>query len=435
MNPEMLKIYTVRITPRLGYITKILIAQRFGIRVQLTSDREEFGVFQGAKLNYSKESLWDCPQIKPANLLYEKRMQNQDIPVKISDGIPLFYGDSGNQLGFDPFAASFYFLSRYEEYLPFRKDSHGRFHSESSILSQYDALRLPLVDLYAERLIVWLLKFFPRLEVIRNQYKMEVTFDVDQLFMFKAKGIARSLLGIAKNLVTDRSKLSARLESIFGNRKDPIDIYDKLIERCHNAKLKPIYFFQVGEQSRYDINNPTHLPRVRNKINQIAVSSELGIHPSYYTSEKLDLLDLECERLRSVSSNTIVRSRQHYLRFRLPSTYRALEQHGIDHDYSMGFPDSNGFRASTSHPFKFYDLEREEETFLTIHPMVFMDLVSVRNCKSLSACIEEAAHLRDLVKQVNGVFNTAWHPETLAGYEVPFPSMEVLDSILVKIND
>src|SRR5260370_37241730 len=70
---------------------------------------------------------------------------------------------------------------------------------------------------------------------------------------------------------------------------------------------------------------------------------------------------------------TVTRSRQHYIRFTLPGTYRLLLQYGIDRDFSMGYGSINGFRASVASTFYWYDLEKEEKTGLRIFPFCFMD--------------------------------------------------------------
>jgi hypothetical protein len=49
--------------------------------------------------------------------------------------------------------------------------------------------------------------------------------------------------------------------------------------------------------------------------------------------------------------------------------YNLLEQE-IQKDYSMGYTDEVGYRASTAVPFYFYDLNNELQTSLKIHPVV-----------------------------------------------------------------
>src|SRR5690606_39014471 len=67
-------------------------------------------------------------------------------------------------------------------------------------------------------------------------------------------------------------------------------------------------------------------------------------------------------------------SRQHYIKFSLPETYRNLIEIGIKADYSMGYPDHIGYRASTGHSFLWYDLWKDEMTSLEVHPFEIMEV-------------------------------------------------------------
>ena len=62
---------------------------------------------------------------------------------------------------------------------------------------------------------------------------------------------------------------------------------------------------------------------------------------------------------------------------RLPESYQTLIECGIKEDHSMGYGTMNGFRASTSFPFYWYDLLNEKATSLKIHPFCYMDATSI----------------------------------------------------------
>lgn len=430
MNPmEPIKVFAERRTSRLQYVLKTVFEERMGLKASLTANRQEFEQFHGLRLNYSNISIPGPVQIRPVSLLFEKRLQEQQVQVAQGD-VPLLFQHTGNELGHDPLAAVFYLLSRFEEYFPYRQDEHGRFPSTEGIAHKYNAARLPLADIYIERLRDFLLQYHPSLKVTRPRFKLEVSVDVDQMFIYRARGIARSMAGMLRDLVTDFESFQKRINVITGQMKDPLDIYDDILSACNSTGHTPLFFFQVGETSRYDVNNPIHLPFIKNKINDIAMEAKVGIHPSYFTSERPGMLELECDRLRSVTSVTIERSRQHYLRFRLPATFRKLEDLGVRDDYSMGFPDINGFRASTSVPFHFFDLERDEATGIRIHPLIFMDILAMRQHESARDVLKEARVLMNTVKKFGGVFSTVWHPEALIGLNLPFGSKSVLETIL-----
>ena len=66
--------------------------------------------------------------------MFQQGISDLDINVQDWDGVKCFFA-MGNKsvLPYDIFAASFYLISRYEEYLPHVKDEYGRFTAEESL--------------------------------------------------------------------------------------------------------------------------------------------------------------------------------------------------------------------------------------------------------------------------------------------------------------
>ena len=60
---------------------------------------------------------------------------------------------TGGDLPFDVFAASFYLISRYEEYLPHEKDMYGRYAHENSLAYKERFLQLPLINIWLTELV------------------------------------------------------------------------------------------------------------------------------------------------------------------------------------------------------------------------------------------------------------------------------------------
>ena len=79
----------------------------------------------------------------------------------------------------------------------------------------------------------------------------------------------------------------------------------------------------------------------------------------------------------------------------------------------MGYPDHYGFRAGTANPFYFFDLNKNIQTSLLIHPFIVMDVTFKYyiklNFEQIKIIMEELIHK---VKQVDGYFITIWHNET-----------------------
>jgi hypothetical protein len=122
----------------------------------------------------------------------------------------------------------------------------------------------------------------------------------------------------------------------------------------------------------------------------------------------------EKKTLSSLTGREVVKSRQHYIRMSLPKTYRALLAAGIESDHSMGYPTINGFRASVSSPYSWYDLSGEKETNLMVHPFCFMDANAYyEQRKSPAEALVELEHYIEVVGKSGGTLSTIWHNDIL----------------------
>jgi len=151
-------------------------------------------------------------------------------------------------------------------------------------------------------------------------------------------------------------------------------------------------------------------------IQHLQQSGTVGIHPSFASASDSDKLRHEINALSNVIGEKITCSRSHFLMLRFPETYQNLIQNGITNDFTLGYADRPGFRASTCKPFPFFDLSINQKTTLTLHPLVCMD-ATLKQYLSLSP--EEAfpliCSLMTAVKAVGGDYISLWHNESVAG--------------------
>ena len=131
------------------------------------------------------------------------------------------------------------------------------------------------------------------------------------------------------------------------------------------------YFMLLSNLARDERESVQH--RCRSKIEGTCRLGEIGIHPSYASDSDEELVRDERSRLEHILRRPVRHSRQHYLKMRMPATFRTLVNLGIGHDHSMGYAEEAGYRASIAVPYPFYDLEFESILPLEIHPFVFMD--------------------------------------------------------------
>ncbi|MDE3251348.1 MAG: hypothetical protein KGO92_00990, partial [Bacteroidota bacterium] len=153
-------LYTPKLSERLRYIIRTLLPG-----CQLTTSPESFASYEGIRLNYSHDPLTaDALWIKPQGLLTESGIVPQEMDCTEWQQLPVFFITYGD-LPFDLLAASFYLLSRYEEYLPHDKDQYGRYAHTNSIAYQSGFLRRPLVNEWMLAFTILLKQKFPQLKV------------------------------------------------------------------------------------------------------------------------------------------------------------------------------------------------------------------------------------------------------------------------------
>jgi hypothetical protein len=422
-------VHVPKITDRVHYTFDLLLKQLLGLDFELTADAEQFKSYEGPKLGYGKERIGEAPFQKAVNLLFERHINEQEMNSFEFEGVkgllPV-YG-KGSLMPFDVFAASFYLVSRYEEYLPQVRDKYGRFQAESTWMFENGLLQKPLVDIWSIALKNRLKAIYPNLTFQERKFEFIPTYDVDAAWAYKHKGVYRTLGGFVKDLTAgDREGLRERHEVLRGRRKDPFDSFDFQFELQKEFKLKPIYFILCGEYDTNDKNISLRKEAFRSLIKRLGDYADVGIHPSFSSYLDLPKLQAEIDGLSEVLHRPLTKSRQHFLRMNLPRSYQKLIELDISDDYTMGFASQAGFRAGIAETFRFFDLENDMVTNLRVHPFALMD-GTMRDYLNLDVddSLTLAKQLVDEVRTVNGKFIYLTHNETLGGEKrwVDWPEM------------
>lgn len=413
----MLLIYLPVVSPRSEYIFEVIFNHELGIKYSTTTNFTIFENYREEKINYSGHRCQDGFFIKASSLLSENFIKKIDIVIEEKDETKvLFPNDKSCDLGFDIFSAAFYMLSRYEEYLSFTPDEHGRYKATDSLAYKNDFLHIPVVDKWLKRFKNILEKKFPSLKMRTSNFKAIITYDIDVAYKFKGRSFKRNLGTTINDLLhLDFKNIQSRIKTIRKKSKDPWDVYEYLQETILQNNLQSIFFFLVGDNSTHDRNLDYKNPAIKKLVDKIKMFSEIGIHPSFTTSVFTQKIITEKERLENIANKKITKSRQHYLKFILPETYNALAEAGISEDYSMAFPEMAGFRAGTSKPFYFYNLKNEKSTSLKIFPVTLMEGSFMNTGNSEPAkVLQHIFNLIDEVKKVNGTFISIWHNHTIS---------------------
>jgi len=412
-----LLVFSSSITPRLRYIAEELLCHIGGLSISFTSDKNEFITFEEARINYSGEpiapvELW----IIPADLLFENDIRAQDVPVKGEGEDAVLFPAHKGDLDFDIFAAAFYLLSRYEEYLPFTPDLYGRYNHEESIAWRYGFLQVPLVEVWMEKLRKALSERFSRLAFHAGSFQFIPTYDVDMAYSYLHKGWMRNAGGVCLSLLSgDLKAVKKRIAVLAGKSADPFDAWEWLHTLHRKHPLQPVYFFLVAlQRGDFDKNIPPGKQIMKELISSHSRDYTTGVHPSWKSGDDDKLLAAEIKTLEDITGEPVINSRQHFLRMTLPVTYERLIQQGITHDFSMGYAGMNGFRASVSRTFRWYHLGQEKITGLHVQPFCFMDATAYYYQKlSPGEGYAELTRLHDITRKVNGTMMTIWHNDFL----------------------
>lgn len=402
----MLLVYTNKISDRLNYIFHFILKEQLGIEFMFSTNIEECKLSDKDIINYSNESINNARfQIKPHTLLFEEGIKPQQIDCFETDGYKAFFKTSASDFQFDIFAASFYLLSRYEEYLPHEKDIYGRYSHENSLAFKNNFLHKPLINIWINDLTLRLKTAFENIIFHPPVFKAILTYDIDIAWSYQHKGFFRNIGGFIKNPGLERLSVMLRI------KKDPFDAYD-FIDKLHEQKqLSVLYFFLVADNvSKYDKNISPNKASMRELIKAHSNKYPIGLHPSWKSNNNITILKKEKAYLEEIANKQILNSRQHYIQFSLPDSFEKLIKAGINNDFSMGYGSINGFRASFAGSFYWYNLAAEKMTRLKLFPFCFMDANShYEQHQNTKDAFAELMHYKNECEKVNGLFISIFH--------------------------
>ena len=413
--------FVPKITNRIEYIFDFIFSELIITEYELFDNFEDFESFDCEnKIVFDKHPRADFPFLYIKEILLHHDIFEVPIMSDVYENTPVLFAhvNTKSVLPFDPFAASFYMISRYEEYLLHTRDGHHRYDFTNSIAYRNGFLDVPIIHIWAELLEKKLLELFPDVIFKHPKFKFLPTIDVDQAYEHINKGFARTVGGLIKasfnrNLLQMREKLQV----MWRLKKDPNDNFDYLLNLMNERNLNMIFFFLIASKGKYDKGNYEYNKNFRTLIRHIHDYADVGIHPSYHSGhEHPELIEKEKSTLEAILKMKITKSRQHFLRFEIPITYQKLSDCEIKEDYSMGYAKITGFRAGVCVPFHFFDLEDDEVAKLKVFPMSVMDATLISHMSlDYPEALAEIKRIADVVKRYNGVFIPLWHNSSLAG--------------------
>lgn len=407
---KSLLLYSTILSNRLAYICNTI----FGNHITLTSNVEAAKAYTGLLINYSNNKLSDAElHICPNDLLFEVDLKPQIIECFNWSNTTAFFKTTDG-IGFDVLAASFYLISRYEEYTCNETDEHHSFFYKNSIAFKANFLQTPLVNVWWKKLQ----HDYPQLQLAQSTFTFCSTFDIDIAYKYKHHAYFKNIASSLKELLTFKfDALILRWKTFFkSNINDPYDVFNWLESQHQQYNIQAIYFCMSQlKRSKYDVNLSIHNKGLKQLYHSINKTNQIGIHPSYNAGlQQLNGVDSslksEIQQLQSVLQQPIKKSRQHYLVMQLPHTYNTLIANNIKEDFSLGYNGVNGFRASYCKPFYWFNLHTNNTTNLLLHPFCAMDsnYFFFKNYTQASA-LTQLKNFYHSVKQYDGELVIIFH--------------------------
>jgi len=415
---QSLLVYIPKITARHQYVFGLVFNEIYQIEYQITDEKQAYLTAQTSKLNYSLSPICESEILVEAHsLLNERGINEVSIQIGEHENCPVFFQASNeNAFAYDIFAASFYLVSRYEEYLPHLKDKYNRFKAEESLAFKHNFLQKPVVNIWAKQLISVIEDKFPDLEIKYPTFKFISTIDIDNAYLYKGKGFVRSAAFLLKAMLRfdiDSLKMALAVSSM--KRKDPFDTYSLQFNLQKKYNLDVRYFVLLGDYGLNDKSISYTNSNFQALIKRLADLAPVGIHPSFGSSINENQLVVEVKRLEDIQKREVNFSRQHFLQLSFPNTYKRLLEVGITNDYTMGYASVLGFRAGISSSFTFYNLDMEQVLPIKVHPFAIIDDTLKFNMNlDADEVVEKISGIIDVVKQVDGTLISIWHNDTLS---------------------
>lgn len=342
------------------------------------------------------------------------------------EGIVMMYGKEHLEIsrdrihcGVDLFAGVFFMLTRWEETLHTKKDLHHRFPAAAAMVVKNGFILRPIVDEYATLMHRWLQSIGYLIPAVTSGYSIIPTCDVDIPFYWRSKPVWKALGGrLLKhwNLIESVKDYSdyTRVKNV--KEKDPFDTFDYLMTLAEQNGTRFQFNFLGGGKTKfegyYKIDDP-HIKALMQHM--ISRGHSIGVHPSYDTYQNTSRIMEEKKAVETSAGVAISKSRQHYLRFAVPDTWRHLAEAGITEDSTLGYAAEPGFRCGTCKPFPVFDILQREQLSLIERPLLIMD-VSFRMYKNLSIAesIKLCENIIAQVKKHDGELVILWHNSNLS---------------------
>jgi len=316
----------------------------------------------------------------------------------------------------DIFAACFFMLTRWEEYVNKTRDLHNRFPAYASLAYKAGFLSRPIVNEYVEELKKKLLELDESLVFKKREFKITLTHDVDAPLLHYncIKHIKASILDILqrKNIKLFYERNIDYILTKLKLKNDAYDTFDYLMDVSEKIGVKSYFFFMGKGITGYDNMYSSSHPFIINLIQKIKNRGHsIGIHPTYDAYNNAIQFKKEKEELEKNLQTKIEFGREHYLRFDVPTTWQIWEDNKMKWDSTLSYADKEGFRCGVCYEYSVFNILTRKKLQLKEKPLLVMEgTFSTYQEKIVPEEMErKIMYLLEEVRKYNGEFVFLWH--------------------------
>lgn len=411
----MICIYTDKYTNRLKYVADHIFKRILGLSVNIVNKVEDLPTLSSSPLIVYSETLKvkGAMHIIPNGLLFKKGVRQYDIKIKNWEGEKIFFATEGGDIPFDIFSASFYLLSRYEEYLPIEEnfDAKGNFLSEKSLAYKEGFLEEPIIDIWAYKLEDKLKSLYVGYKYSKEKkFRFLPIISVIAPYRYRTYSIFGNFIRLGKKIFErDWSNLKKQLRVLLRIDKDPYCNVDKIVEIHNRNSLRPLFALRVSNKKWY--KRPIYFAYSTYK-KVLCRNYQIALCASELAMSSASQLKFEHKFLSNIFKMRVVLNVSCRSNFNVAKLYRNLSTSKIKEDFSMSYSDRIGFRASTCTPFRIYDLNNEEYYRIEVHSVPLSDW-SAKNMKlTRDEFIMSVLNIANTVKKLDGELAIVYHNDT-----------------------
>ena len=413
-----------------AYVWRVLLNEFLGIAHQFIYDDS----VTGYTLELENETLIEFTDSFFSQYPEDAYAREENIPHEVSTlthplsphPVPVLFGQPQIQVEerfveckVDIVAATFFMLTRWEEYVVTQRDEHGRFPLRASLAYRAGFYQQPIVNQYVELLWNMLIHLDPSLTRKQRTFRIVPTHDVDK--MRRWRGWGQALQVPYRNFIVERNvsrglnNAKNMLQVKLGLKDDPYDTFDYLMRAAEKFNVQSRFYFMAGGETQYDSHYRLEQLRVQDLLETIkSRGHQIGFHPSYNSYTRPLLWRQERDALAALAPRKITKGRQHYLRFEVPTTWQIWEDAGMAVDSSLGYVEAPGFRCGTCYAFPVFNFLTRYTMDLYESPLICSDtnLIDYMHL-SPQAAETEVRRVYAETERYKGSFVMLWHNSSL----------------------